>query len=255
MFSFETGKPIAIIVDGENDGEILFVTNDTDMDELCCNKCSQKCAKRRCCRDCCYHNNNNIHLYDGHFEQIPSHEDRIIYIAGPSGSGKSTYAGQYIEKYLRINRKAKFFVFSLLATDQAIDYLKPHRIQINESLIENPVDIQSEIPKDSIILFDDIDNVQEKKLQLAINKIKAQILEIGRHRNIRIVVTSHLINPNERAASRTLLNEMNTLTIFPKSGASYQIEYTLKKYFGFSPNEIKSILNTKSRWITLFKSY
>lgn len=255
MFSFEEGKPIAIIYGGELNGMVLHVKSKDHMDEeICCRKCSPKCAVRPCCEDCCFEP-SSIMIRDCEFEQVPSFEDRCLYIAGPSNSGKTTYAGKYIEKYLILNKKAKFFVFSLLGDDKGIDHLKPHRIKINEELVENPIDIQSEISDDSIILFDDIDNLQDKKLQIAINKIKGQILEIGRHKNIRIVVTSHLINPNERAASRTLLNEMNTLTVFPGAGSSYQIDYALKRYFGFSPSQIKGILNTKSRWVTVFKSY
>jgi hypothetical protein len=253
MFSFEDGKPIALVTSGELSGAVLFV-EDKPNTHVCCRKCGPHCAYRPCCRNCCFEP-SSITLRQGEFEHIPSFEDRVIYIAGPSGSGKTTYAGKYIDKYLKLNKKAKFFVFSLLEHDEGIDYLKPHRVKITEDLVENPIDIQREIAANAIILFDDIDNIQEKKLQMAVNKIKGQILEIGRHKNIRIVVTSHLINPNERAAARTLLNEMNTLTVFPSAGSSYQIEYTLKRYLGFSPNQIKEILKTKSRWVTIFKSY
>jgi hypothetical protein len=257
MFSFDAGKPIAIIKNGPFDGEILFVDSN---DKKCCGGCSYKCSRSPCCEDCdlCYDKMilpRDIGI-EGNFQHIPNELERIIYIAGPQGSGKSTYASKYIDMYLKIFPNAKFFVFSRLKEDPAIDHLKPHRITIDNSLIEEPIDITEDVVPDTIILFDDIDTIQDKKLQLAVNKLKADILEIGRHQNIRCVITSHLINPNERSASRTLLNEMQTLTIFPNAGSTYQIEYALKKYFGFSTKQIRAVLDMKNtRWITLFKNY
>lgn len=261
MLSFKKGKPVATVIGGRLNNEIIFVTDLKEKPQKkCCKRCSKMCARTPCCKNCggCELGEDvckDLEVKDGLFEQIPSLEDRVIYIAGPAGSGKSTYSGKYIANYLRIYPHAKFIVFSRLDEDKALDWLKPHRVQITNDLIENPIEIKSEIDQDSIILFDDIDTIQEKKLQLAVNKLKQDILEIGRHYNIRIVVTSHLINPNERASARTLLNEMNTLTIFPKSGSSYQIEYALKRYFGLSAKAIKEILAMPSRWVTLFKGY
>ena len=157
--------------------------------------------------------------------------------------------------YKKIYPKAHFYVFSRLDKDPAIDHLKPHRVKIDQSLIDDPIEIKKEIKKNSIILFDDIDTIQDKKLQMQVNRLKGDLLEIGRHMNIRVVVTSHLINPNERSAARTLLNEMNTLTIFPQAGSNYQSEYALKRYFGLSTRQIKTILNIDSRFVTLFKGY
>lgn len=261
MFSFDAGKTIAVIKGGKLNGEILFVNNNEGQ---CCGGCSHKCSKKPCCGGCnmCY-KKQKVNRYiprdfriDGKFQQLPSEEDRIIYIAGPAGSGKSTYAGKYIELYLKLFPDAQFFVFSRLNEDPAFDHLNPHRVTIDESLITEPIDITEDVTPDSIILFDDIDTIQDKKLQLAVNKLKADILEIGRHQNIRCVITCHLINPNERAAARTLLNEMQTMTVFPNAGSTYQIEYALRKYFGFSVKQIRTLLDIKdSRWLTIFKNY
>jgi|ERR1700753_10840 len=257
MFSFDSGKPIAVIKGGTFNGEILFVDSE---DSKCCGGCSYKCSRQACCNDCsmCYDKMilpKDIGI-EGDFQHIPNEKERVIYIAGPSGSGKSTYASKYIEMYLKLFPHAKFFVFSRLNDDEPLDKLNPHRVTIDQSLIEEPIDITQDVIPDSIILFDDIDTIQDKKLQLAVNKLKADILEIGRHMNIRCVITSHLVNPNERSASRTLLNEMQTLTVFPNAGSTYQIEYALKKYFGFSTKQIRSVLDMKNtRWVTIFKDY
>src|SRR5580693_3495360 len=99
--------------------------------------------------------------------------------------------------------------------------------------------INDKIPECAIFLFNDIECLADEKIQLDINKIKEIILCTGRYRDIKIVATSQLNNTNERNASRTLLNKMSTLTIYPNSGSLYQIEYVLKYYFGLSSRQIK----------------
>lgn len=257
-FSLESGKPIALIKGGDDDGEILFV----DQSSKCvCAGCSKKnCKRHPCCGGCCWvckkgHLDSKDLVIGGMFELVPNMEDRCQYIAGPSGSGKSTFAGKLIEKYRKMNPEAPFFVFSRLGEDPALDHLDPHRVQINEDLIENPIDITEEVVPGTVILFDDISTLSDKKLQTAVNKLMKDVLEIGRHLDIKIVITNHLINPSDRDVGRTILNEMHTLTIFPSAGSSYQIMYCLKNYFGFSRKQIKAVLDMPSRFVTLVKSY
>jgi adenosyl cobinamide kinase/adenosyl cobinamide phosphate guanylyltransferase len=238
MFSIDDGQPIAIVEGGKSNGEIIFVNLE--------DKKANSVIKRDPV--------TLIEVFDGKFQQLPSEEVRILYIAGPSGSGKSTYAANYIEKYRKLHPKSKFFIFSKLREDDVLDRLKPHRITITEELIENPIELE-EVEVNSILLFDDVDTISNKKLMDTINKFKSQVLEMGRHTNIKCIITSHLINGNNRGDTRTVLNEMQALTIFPKSGSAYQIKYVLKQYFGFSNVQMKAILNTDSRWITIFKNY
>lgn len=237
MFSTHSGQPIAIVNKGLSDDEIIFIKKDTD---------EKSVLKAKPIR--------NIEVHDGKFQHLPSEEIRVSYIAGPSGSGKSTYAADYIHKYRLLHPKSKFFLFSKVKKDDVLDKLKPHRITISEDLIEDPIELD-DITPNSIILFDDIDTISNKKIQTSINNIKEQILEMGRHLNIQCITTSHLINGNDRKASRTILNELQSLTFFPQSGSSYQIKYILKQYFGFSNVQINKILSLESRWVTIIKSY
>lgn len=264
MFTFKgKGKEIAIVKDGRLNGEILYVTDceKAKPKKPCCKQCNKNCYKHPCCSRCnmckwCEREPvKDVVLSDGGtFELIPNLDERVLFVAGPSGSGKSTFAGQYIDKYLKLYPKAKFYVFSQLNEDQAFDYLRPHRITLDQSLIDEPIEV-NDIEENSIVLFDDIDSVSDKKIQIAINKIKEQILNLGRHRNIKIVVTNHLLNPAERTASRTLLNESQSITFFPQSGSSYQISYYLKRYLGFSTKQINAIMALPSRWVTVLRTY
>ena len=127
---------------------------------------------------------------------------------------------------------------------------------MDESLIQNPIDIHKEIEPGSLVVFDDVDTFSDPKIINAINKLKADILETGRHANIPAVITSHLINPNDRKAGRLIMNEMTTMTIFPRGGGSkYQQKYCLKNYLGYSNKEIDKLLKINSRWITFSKNF
>jgi len=261
MLSFSKGRPLAKIIGGQMNGKFICI-NSGETDK-CCEKCSDRCRKRKCCRNCnlCCQEDSDDDIgdsieIDGKLEPVPNIEGREApYIAGPSGSGKSTYAGKYIQYYKKLFPNNQIYVFSRKPSDPAIDHLYPNRIMIDESLVTEPIDILSELADGALVLFDDCDTIQNDKVKKAVSKIKNDILETGRAAEIYIVTTSHLVNPNERKDSRTILNECHSLTIFPKSGSAYQIKYALKNYFGLSKNQIDEILSLPSRWVTIFKSY
>lgn len=240
MFSVdeeEGNTPIAIINGGEFNGEWVYVKKDTDKRSVLKKTAIQK-----------------IEIQDGKFEQLPSEDVRILYCAGPSGSGKSTYAASYIKKYRKMYPQAPFFLFSRLGEDQVLDNLKPKRIMVDESLLTKPIELEDFV-EESIVLFDDCCSITNKKVQQEIFKIQGQIMEIGRHSNIKCVITSHLVNGNDRNNTRTIMNEMQSLTIFPSSGSAAQIKYCLKTYFGFSPKQINEIIQMDSRFVTVLKNY
>lgn len=195
---------------------------------------------------------------------IPVFDDggrSITYICGASGSGKSTLANSIMTNFNLVFPKSNIYIFSRLKTDPAFAELEKNenvmRIPIDNTLIDDPIDIINDIEKYSLVLFDDIDTINDKKLLSTLNNIKLQILEIGRHKNIYCIVTSHLINGADRASNRTMMNEMSSLVIFPKGGGSvYQQKYCLKNYLGFNNKEIDKIINAENtRWVFISKNY
>ena len=57
-------------------------------------------------------------------------------------------------------------------------------------LIDDPIDIKEFA--DSVIIFDDVDVLTNKKIREEVYKIMNQGLEIGRHYRINMVITNHL---------------------------------------------------------------
>lgn len=268
-FSLTKGRPIAKIVGGDYDGEIVgLVTEEKDEDKPCCKRCSSKCKKRPCCEDCnmCYKDKtdrlsdlgNSIKFTEGNLMPLPNIEGRSVdYIAGPSGSGKTTQAVSLINAFKKIFPDKDFYLFSRTnyKEDPAYKGLRPIQIPINDDLIENPIDITKELRGGTILLFDDCNTVQNSKQKKEVDKLMGDIMETGRKLGIWIVITNHLVLPSERQMARTVMNELHTMTIFPRSGSTQQITYSLKTYFGLSKKQIDEILQLPSRWVLVSKSY
>ena len=159
---------------------------------------------------------------DSRFQHMPdtTREREILYITGCSGSGKSTYTRKFIEQLKKAKKDIPIYLFSALPDDESLDSVKPLRIQLDESLIEDPIDIKEFA--DSVVLFDDIDVIHDKKIREAVYKIMNMGLEIGRHYKINMVITNHL--PTNGRDTRRILNEASSFTYFPHS-ANAKIKY------------------------------
>lgn len=201
---------------------------------------------------------NTVKTNSGVIIPLPDLDKReVVYIAGPSGSGKSTYAATYIKNFLTIFPEKDFFIFSRTNADNdpAFKNIQYNQVMIDQTLLENPIDITQELTEGCIILFDDVNTIQDTKLKKIVDNLMNDIMECGRKLGIYCVITNHLVIPNERKMARTVLNECTSLTVFPKSGGTQQITYALKTYFGYTQKQIAKILQTNSRWITIYKTY
>ena len=106
-------------------------------------------------------------------------ERDILYITGCSGSGKSTHTRKFIVQLKKAKKDIPIYLFSALPDDESLDSVKPLRIQLDESLIEDPIDINEFA--DNAVLLDHIDVIPDKKIREAVYKIMNMGLEIGRH--------------------------------------------------------------------------
>lgn len=193
-----------------------------------------------------------IIIYEGEIQPLPKYNEReCIYVAGPSGSGKSTYISNYASEYKKLFPNNRIIIFSRVMYDECLDKLKPIRILINDQILEDPIK-PSELTN-SLVIFDDTDTIPDKILKECITKLKNDLLEVGRHENIYVAISSHLIS-NYRE-TRTVLNESHSITLFPAGGSVYGIKYILKNYGGMDQSDIAKAVKLPSRWITLKKTY
>jgi hypothetical protein len=150
-----------------------------------------------------------------------------------------------------MKKSDKVYLFSSLEDDESLDDIKPKRIVIDKKLVDDPLD--TEMFKDSMVIFDDIDVIRDKEIKEAVYDILNGILEIGRHFNIDCILTNHL--PSNGKDTRRILNECHSITYFPHAGAGRQQRYFLENYAGLDVKEMKKIKKMNTRWATIFKTY
>ena len=233
------GRPLAKIVGGKYNGQIVSVTDqigDPEADDKGLMKEFKQLKVPR----------------ESHLQHIPdsTRERDILYITGASGSGKSFYTRKYLEEYKKNFKNNSIYLFSALPEDSSIDPLKPKRIRIDASLYEDPIPIEEFA--DSCVIFDDVDCISDKKIKEAIYAIMNKMLEISRHFSTSCIVTNHL--PTDGRATRRILNEAQAVVCFPHS-AGNKIRYLLENYVGVDKKQITKFKRMNTRAVTIYKNY
>ena len=290
--NFDSGRPIAFINGGEFDKEILYLNSDKDhkikkeinIDEIAIlienlyrtmnGKISFKTLeqlrdaimdrKRPSNRELGRHydhalkildktKNKEIVLQEGELTTMfdTTLERQVFMVAGMSGSGKSTYTAGLCRTYKKQFPDNKIILFSNKPSDPVFDRLDyVERILINEELLEDQITLNE--MTDSLVVFDDVEYSTNKDIDKELDRIRDLILQQGRSYRVSFVYISHQANNYKQ--TRTILNECNSITIFPAMTTRYSLKYLLEKYFGFDKNQINKICKLPSRWVTIYKS-
>ena len=150
----DEGRPLAmIVVGGKYDKEVISVSDKFSKDD-----------------DALIKELKQLKIpNDAKLQQVPdtTKEREIVYMTGPSGSGKSTYIRKYLEQWKKKKNKDKeIYMFSSLPEDESLDDVKPQRIKLDSSIYEEPIEVEEF--KDSVVIFDDIDVISDKKIRDAV---------------------------------------------------------------------------------------
>ena len=261
MLSITKGRPVAIVKGGRHHNTIINIDTDTDLRDK--NEISEydyyDMMDKDMSIDELAKNNNNIHkevyIYDdGKIEPLPDFNNtQRIYISGPTGSGKSYYIRKWLQQYLKVYPKRKIYLFSDMLEDPALDDFKTLiRFHIDDNLIKKKP-IRPEKFKNSIVIFDDIDSIQNPKVYKAVLSLQNAILKTGRKLGITCIVTNHLMNNGIK--TKEIYNECSII-VFPTRGSNYYaLNYALKKYLGMDSKQVKHISKLPTRMCTVFKDY
>jgi len=185
-----------------------------------------------------------------YFQMMPDKtlERQIIYITGVSGSGKSTCTRKFVKEYKKIFKENEVYLFSCLTSDESLDEVKPKRFRIEDDLVTDP--IKPEELSNSLVIFDDIDTIANKKIKEAVYQLLNEVLQIGRHHKISAIITNHL--PTNFNWTRIILNESHIVVYFP-SFATNKVKYLLENYVDLEKKEIRKFKRMNTRWVALFK--
>lgn len=116
-----------------------------------------------------------------------------IFIIGKSGSGKSTWIAKYVERYEQMYPNNKVYMISRKSEDEAFSKCKNMKyINIErEDLVANPLTFLDF--KNCFVIFDDA-TAWPKKIQANANRLRDEILQVGRSRDISFCSSSHQYN-------------------------------------------------------------
>lgn len=202
---------------------------------------------------------DSIELENGFkFELAPrpvkEKERMTLFIAGESGAGKSYFIREYAKRYHSMFPKNNIYLISYLDRDDTLDAYK-EIVRINafrEDFLAECLDIDLELEfKNSFVIFDDIDSIVSKSTKSKIYGLLNKMLRIGRHFGISVAYVGHELYASPDLKS--ILNESQTITFFPRFLSYKKLRYLLENYFGLSKDQIERIRAIKDRSITYIK--
>ncbi len=225
MLGINRGEPIGYVCEGKGVGRYIGLTPQEGEDELIRLLSTE------------------VQLPDSEVQVAPSQETERMYIAGQSGCGKSTLAAQYARKYMLMFPDRRVFLFSRHENEPTYKNVPHTAIELSEELFDQPVEL-TELAN-SLVIFDDTDNMQNKKVAKAMQRLNDDIISNGRKYNIHCITLAHqLLN---HFKSRNLLNEANRV-IFFNNGTGFHVKNYLQKYVGLDIANVRRIIALPTRW-------
>lgn len=178
----------------------------------------------------------------------------LVYITGLSGSGKSYKISELIKN--NFPKDQLVYLFSPVEGDEAFEDLNIFQVHLEtfEEDFGQPFTIETlkgtkENP--AVVIMDDINTFNNKKVREMYIDVQNQLLERGRHLNIRTLTVSH--NPLAGAFSKAPIRESEFYVLFPSSNYR-DSKVLLETYTGLSKEEIEEILNLNTRGVIIKKS-
>lgn len=186
-------------------------------------------------------------LDDGKMQVLPSEETERVFVAARSGAGKTFWAVGYIREYQEMFPDRQVFLFSTHEDEKAYSMVLHTPIPLDDTLVEKAPTLED--LQNSLCVFDDCDNIVDKKVAKAVQAINANLISNGRKYNIHVMTLSHLITAHEK--TRLQLMEANRVVLFPQGGSQYHNSRYLSVYAGLSKAWIGKLLAEPSRWVCL----
>ena len=186
-------------------------------------------------------------------QQIPNRKKQrsVFFICGQAGSGKSYYANKLSLEYSSMFPKNPIYLFSLLTEDKSITCKHVKRIKLDEKFVNTEFSLTDF--KDSLIIYDDVDTIQNKLIKGKLLHILDTLLQVGRHNSTSVIYISHLACKGKETS--IILSESNSITIYPQTMGNKAIFYLLTEYFGLSRETVRKIKKLNSRWVTIVRTY
>lgn len=176
-----------------------------------------------------------------------------VYIAAMAGLGKSHVAKEYARRYRYMFEENRIILISTHEEDTTYD----DGVEIDQYMADEELMSQDLSPsslENSLVIFDDVDNILEKNVDKFIQSVVSILLTQGRKYNISVLYLGHQIMNYSK--TRTVLNEANKIVLFPANNIAAN-ESVMKRYCGFKKDMIDRVTRLKdmgSRWVCINRS-
>lgn len=181
------------------------------------------------------------------------------YVFGSSGSGKSTWAARFAQEYLRAHPGGRVVLISCKKNDPAFDRHVPglERVPLDMNFIRECLPTDERLPVEryanSLVIFDDCEQVSDSALRKALLDFKKDILTLGRQFGIDVVSIQH--KGLGGAKSLTELCEATGIVCFPRMNLG-ESKRLVAKYLSFEPSQMDRIFDEGGRlvrWMALVR--
>jgi len=183
---------------------------------------------------------------DESIEVIPAPQNERLIIGGPAGSGKSTFAADYARLWKKLFPNGLIHLFARQSDDPAFEDIELEEIVVDQSIIGEDLGIHDF--KDTLVIFDDMDNLQDKDVINYIHKLLNDLMACGRKQNIYVMYITHIFR--NRQKTQVALNEANKIVFFNGMGDRQNVG-VLKEYAQMNKDEIERLTTLPSRWCCL----
>nr|WPF46534.1 MAG: putative packaging ATPase [Lake Baikal virophage 5]WPF46547.1 MAG: hypothetical protein [Lake Baikal virophage 5] len=192
---------------------------------------------------------------DERFYLVPniSRERNCHAIFGQAGSGKSYFCCEYIKQYIKVHPKRPVYLFTTITSDIGClkDIKKIKIVELNGGFADD--NIPMEDLKQSLCLFDDIDNIRDKHLKKKLFQTLNDTLQVGRKFEIDVLITFHVATAGND--TKIILNECNSVSFNYRTFGNRALKYLLDAYLGLDKAQIERIKKLDGRMITVCKTY
>jgi hypothetical protein len=178
--------------------------------------------------------------------------ERIL-VCGPSGSGKTNWTKDYIGWFNKIFPDNNVWVFSRLEDDTKLDKLNIQRIIMDDNIKGLDIHQNEEILDGDCLVFDDIDTILDSDIKNNVLSIIQDALETGRHKNLYVVITRHMLYTDTRQ-NNMIYNEITRLVFFQKTCNRSQIATVLARQFGIKGIDRDQLLQVPGNWLCLSRN-
>jgi hypothetical protein len=192
-----------------------------------------------------------------HFTVCPETRENLvdnILITAGAGAGKSTWCGAYCKIFIEMFHPEPQYI-TIISADDVEDpaYNFPHRhIKVDDEFALDPITLDDLTNPNgrSVVIFDDIEGITEKKKEKALFGLVESVLTMGRKRKINCLFISHRSANGKQ--TKMILTELNSVVWFPKISSSRNLTYMLHHHLGV-PEGMRNALKADGwgRWVCL----